>query len=156
MKYVIIHSKLSRYLFTQLIHIESAKPSSMINEGSLLQTFESQTINVQFDKLNVHFLFQKRHIHSITNIVQAFSYNPKETFGYFTNSFFSSSSALKGILSTFLIMRFFSTLQPGKTALWSMLHGQGHLSNNLSSGSSHKGKSGLWWSLMSHDLPNSK
>ena len=91
----------------------------MINEGSLLQTFESQTINVQFDKLNVHFLFQKRQmaIHSITNIVQAFSYNPKETFGYFNNSFFSSSSALKGILSTFLIMRFFSTLQPGKTAL---------------------------------------
>ena len=122
LKYVIIHSKLSRYLFTQLIHIESAKPSSMINEGTLLQTFDSQTINVQFDKLNVQFLFQKRHsgkmaIHSITNIVQAFSYNPKETFGYFNNSFFSSSSALKGILSTFIIMRFFSTLQPGKTAL---------------------------------------
>ena len=45
----------------------------MINEGSLLQTFESQTISVQFDKLNVHFLFQKRHLYLITNIVQAFS-----------------------------------------------------------------------------------
>ena len=46
----------------------------MINEGSLLQTFESQTINVQFDKLNVHFLFSaKLALYLITNIVQAFS-----------------------------------------------------------------------------------